>query len=140
MVVGPIEADLAGAHVSARAVMSAHRAATGWPSAPRPVRSSDLLPERALAGDGHARRQLVDEVYRALEEHPSMLATLDAYADAGGSVEGTARALFVHANTVRYRLRQITEVTGYDPAVGREGLTLRIAMILGRQATTRSAL
>jgi hypothetical protein len=63
VVVGPVTADLAHASASARAALSAHRAASGWPDAPRPVASRDLLPERALAGDGHARRHLVDEVY-----------------------------------------------------------------------------
>ena len=55
---------------SARGALSAHRAATGWPEAPRPVRADDLLPERALAGDGHARRHLVEEVFLPLVERP----------------------------------------------------------------------
>ena len=59
------------AHGSARAALSAHRAAVGWPDAPRPVRSDELLPERALAGDGHARRQLVEEVYLPLLAAPA---------------------------------------------------------------------
>ena len=62
--------DLSRGPRSARAALSAHRAATGWPEAPRPVRSDDLLPERALAGDGHARRHLVDEVYLPLAARP----------------------------------------------------------------------
>ncbi len=63
VVVGPVTDDLSAAHLSARAALSAHRAASGWPEAPRPVHSDDLLPERVLAGDGHARRHLVDEVF-----------------------------------------------------------------------------
>ena len=35
-----------------------------------PVLSDELLPERALAGDGHARRHLVDEVYLPLRPGP----------------------------------------------------------------------
>ena len=66
VVVGPVSADLGGAYVSARAATAAHRAATGWPEAPRPVLSVELLPERALAGDGHARRYLVEEVFLPL--------------------------------------------------------------------------
>ena len=91
----------------------AHRSAAGWPDAPRPVRSDDLLPERALAGDGHARRQLVDDLYLPLlRARGTLIETLSAYFDHGGSVEGTGRALFVHPNTVRYRLRQVGELTG----------------------------
>ena len=52
----------------------------GWPDAPRPVRSDELLPERALAGDGHARRHLVDEVYLPLlRARATLIETLAAY-------------------------------------------------------------
>ena len=107
--------DLSAAHLSARAALSAHRAASGWPEAPRPVHSDDLLPERVLAGDGHARRHLVDEVYLPLTEAKgTLIDTLSAYFESGSSMEATARALFVHPNTVRYRLRQTADLTGYS--------------------------
>ena len=70
VVVGPAVNDLEHAHVSARGALSAHRAAAGWPEAPRPVRADELLAERALAGDGHARRHLVEEVYLPLPQRP----------------------------------------------------------------------
>ncbi len=135
VVVGPVVDDLAGASVSARAALSAHRAASGWPEAPRPVRSSDLLPERALAGDGHARRHLVEEIYLPLAQaRGTLIETLAAYFDHGASLEATARALFVHPNTVRYRLRQAGELTGYSPTDARDAFTLAIALVLGRQS------
>lgn len=135
VVVGPVTEDLSHAHLSARAALSAYRAASGWPEAPRPVRSSDLLPERALAGDGHARRHLVEEVYLPLlEARGTLIDTLAAYFETGSSLEATSRALFVHANTVRYRLRQVADVTGYTPAHHRDALTLQIALVLGRQS------
>lgn len=135
VVVGPVAADLAQAHVSARAALSAHRAAAGWPEAPRPVRSADLLPERVLAGDGHARRHLVDEVYLPLARaRGTLIETLAAYYQHGSSIEATARALFVHPNTVRYRLRQVAELTGLSPGHARDAFTLEIALVLGRQS------
>jgi hypothetical protein len=135
VVVGPVTADLAHASASARAALSAHRAASGWPDAPRPVESRDLLPERALAGDGHARRHLVDDVYLPLvATRGALLETLGAWFEHGSSIEGTARALFVHPNTVRYRLRQIADVTGWSPTRPREAFALQLALILGRQS------
>lgn len=135
VVVGPVAEDLGRAHVSARAALSAHRSAGGWPEAPRPVRSSELLPERALAGDGHARRHLVEEVYLPLvRARGTLIETLAAYFHHGASIEATARALFVHANTVRYRLRQVADLTGYAPAQSRDAFTLEIALVLGRQS------
>jgi sugar diacid utilization regulator len=135
VVVGPVASDLAQAYGSARAALSAHRAAVGWPEAPRPVRSSDLLPERALAGDGHARRQLVEEVYLPLAQaRGTLIETIAAYFQHGSSIEATGRALFVHANTVRYRLRQVAELTGFSPTDARDAFTLEIALVLGRQS------
>jgi sugar diacid utilization regulator len=135
VVVGPPADDLTSAHVSARAALSGLRAAVGWPDAPRPVSSDDLLPERVLAGDGHARRHLVDEVFVPLRQAKgALIDTLTAYFQQGQSLEATARALYVHPNTVRYRLRQAAELTGLSATDAREGLTLQLALVLGRQA------
>jgi len=61
-----------------------------------------------------------------------LLETLVTFLDQGLSVEAAARALFVHANTVRYRLRRIQEVTGYSPTDPRDAYALRLALTLGR--------
>ena len=71
LVVGPVVDGIAAAGRSARAAISGFRAAAAWPDAPRPVAADDLLPERALAGDPVARRQLVDEVYAPLADVPA---------------------------------------------------------------------
>ncbi|WP_372734659.1 PucR family transcriptional regulator [Nocardioides sp.] len=135
VVTGPAADDLGSASASARAAVSGHRAAAGWPDAPRPALSDDLLAERALAGDGHARRHLVEEVYLPLVHARGALAeTLSAWLRTGGSIEGAARELFCHANTVRYRLRQVADVTGLTPGHPRDAFTLEIALVLGRQS------
>ncbi|MGZ5418587.1 MAG: PucR family transcriptional regulator [Nocardioides sp.] len=133
VVVGPLVPDLVHANVSARAAVAGLRAAPGWPEAPRPVTSDDLLPERALSGDGHARRQLVQEVFvPLLEAGDPTLDTVSAYLDHGGSIEATARSMFVHANTVRYRLKRAAEVTGLAVSDPRQAYTYRVALTLGR--------
>jgi DNA-binding PucR family transcriptional regulator len=135
VVAGPTADGLAHAHQSARAALAAYRAAPGWPQAPRPALSEDYLPERALAGDGHARRHLVDTVYRPLvDARSTLIETLSAYFATGGSLEATARALFVHPNTVRYRLRQVADLTGRVATEPRDALILQIALVLGRQS------
>ena len=116
VVVGPAVPTLDEATESARAALAGFRAAPAWPAAPRPVAAADLLPERALAGDSEARRGCgrtsTAPLVRAGGE---LLETLDAFFAAGGVLESAARALFVHPNTVRYRLRRIGEVTGFSP-------------------------
>jgi DNA-binding PucR family transcriptional regulator len=97
------------------------------------VSSDDLLPERALAGDQSALAQLVAEVYLPLEEaRGTLVETLESWFDNGGSIEATARALFVHPNTVRYRLRQAGDLTGLTPSRPRDAYALRVGLTLGR--------
>lgn len=135
VVSGPTADSLATAHLSARAALAGLRAAAGWPDAPRPVAATELLPERVLAGDGHARRHLVEEIYLPLAAgRGALVETLAAYLDSGGSLEATGRRLFIHPNTVRYRLRQVADLTGLHPARPREAFTLQIALALGRQS------
>ena len=138
--IGPPVEHLMEAAASTREALSGYRAAAGWPEAPRPVSSHDLLPERALAGDGHARRALARELYDPLRAAGGgLLETLVTFLDPGSSVEAAARALFVHANTVRYRLRRIHEVTGYSPTDPRDAYALRLALTLGRLLKPRTA-
>jgi DNA-binding PucR family transcriptional regulator len=42
--------------------------------------------------------------------------TLEAWLDALGDVRAAAAALFIHPNTLRYRLRRLEEVSGLDLA------------------------
>lgn len=133
VVIGPTVSDLLSATGSAQAAAAGLRACGAWPDAPRPVLADDLLPERALAGDVHARTQLVEEIYEPLDEAGSaLLDTLSVYLEQASSLEGAARMLFVHPNTVRYRLRRVTDITGYAPSDVRSAFTLRIALALGR--------
>jgi DNA-binding PucR family transcriptional regulator len=133
MVVGPAAPDLLSATRSARGAIAGLQAAAAWPDAPRPVLADDLLPERALSGDGLARRKLVEEIYIPLAEAGSpLLETLATYLEQASSLEAAARILFVHPNTVRYRLRRVTDITGYAPTQTRSAFTLQIALALGR--------
>jgi hypothetical protein len=133
LVVGPVVADLNSAASSAAAALAGMRAAHAWPDAPRPVLASDLLPERALDGDEAARAELVEDIYEPLLSGGSALIdTVMTYLEQGFSLEATARLLFVHPNTVRYRLRRVTDLTGLSPARGRMGFTLWVAIVLGR--------
>ncbi|MDT7581186.1 MAG: hypothetical protein QOK35_2450 [Pseudonocardiales bacterium] len=133
VVVGPTAADLVGAHASAREALAGLRAAPGRPDAPRPVAADDLLPERALGGDPAAHRRLVDTIVTPLATAAGeLLRTLAAYVEAGGSLGSCARALYVHPNTVRYRLRRIGELTGHSPTDPRDAFVLRTALVVAR--------
>jgi len=139
VVIGPAAADLNSAAPSAAAALAGLRAAAAWPDAPRPVLAAELLPERALDGDQTARAELIHDIYEPLLSGGSALIdTVTAYLEQGFSLEATARILFVHPNTVRYRLRRVSELTGLLPARGRDGFTLWVAIILGRLVHKRT--
>jgi DNA-binding PucR family transcriptional regulator len=79
-----------------------------------------------------ARRTLVTTVYEPLRDHQlDLLGTVWAYFETGHSLEATARELFVHPNTVRYRLKKVIDVVNWDPGNPRDALTLHLAIILG---------
>jgi DNA-binding PucR family transcriptional regulator len=135
VIAGPLVRDLRSASVSARAALAALRAAPAWPDAPRPSGADDLLPERALDGDPDARAALISDVYEPLVGGGiALLDTLTTYLEQGSSLEATARLMFVHPKTVRYRLRRVAELTDYTPSAGRDGFTLWVAITLGRLA------
>lgn len=130
---GPAAPGLAAASRSAAEALSAYRVAHAWPAAPPLVESSELLPERVLAGDAAAAEILRREVYTPLAASSApLLETLDSYIAHGGSLEPAARSLFVHPNTMRYRLRRVADATGRDPWSARDMLTLTVALVLGR--------
>lgn len=151
---GPVRHGVAGAVATLGAALTTLQAApalaagspidgtgvTGTRTA-RPVRgvallrAEDALPERALLGDPDARRELVDVVYGSLAgtnpDDPTML-TVSTFLSSGGSLETTARALNVHPNTVRYRLKRAADSTGWDATDPREAYVLTTAIALGR--------
>lgn len=137
LVLGHEVPSLVDAARSARAALAGFAVAKSWRNAPRPVLADDLLPERALAGDPLARATLITRIYQPLRDHSGeLLLTLWAYLDNGRSLEATARELFVHANTVRYRLKRISEIIGWDATGAREALILQTALIVGSIADT----
>ena len=141
VVVGPLVPRLVDAPRSSRESLAGFRAAVAWPDAPRPVAAADLLPERALDGDADAIGHLVDDVYlRLVAEDLTLVDTLTAYLERTGSLEGAARELFVHPNTVRYRLRRVADITGLTATLPRDAWSLRLALTLGRLAEDSPAL
>lgn len=136
VVLGPPVPALVDAGQSARAALAGFAVARAWRGAPRPVEADDLLPERALAGDVLAKHTLIERIYRPLQVHSTdLVTTLWSYLDNGRSLEATARELFVHPNTVRYRLKRVSEVIGWDATGPREALILQTALILGSIGT-----
>ena len=132
VVTGPVAGDVADAGSVTQEALGALAVVSAWPQAPRPVAAADLLAERAVAGEDRARAHLIEEVYAPLAASGTLLSTVSAFLDSGGALEATGRALFVHPNTVRYRLRRVADICGQSPLDARGAFVLRLALTLGR--------
>jgi DNA-binding PucR family transcriptional regulator len=94
--------------------------------------ADELLPERALAGDALAKSTLIETYYSPLaNSSQELLQTLRKYLECGRSLEATSKVLFVHANTVRYRLKRVFEEVNADPTDARTAFVLQVAITLG---------
>jgi len=90
----------------------------------------ELLSARVLNGDRAALRPLIDKLKTEIRD--DVRSTLAVYLEQAPTIEGCARQMFVHVNTVRYRLKRVAEVTGFDPINPQDALALRLALMLGR--------
>ncbi|NBH06814.1 PucR family transcriptional regulator [Amycolatopsis sp. SID8362] len=101
-----------------RALHLARTALAGLPPGKPEVRAFGSSPLAAfLAYDPDEGQRLAVDVLGAVLDQPAeerdiLLETLHAYITCGGSSDRAAQALHCHANTVRYRLRRIKELTG----------------------------
>ena len=132
VVVGPVGPDLRG---GARQRPRRARPGCAPPRLARgpPARRGRRPPARAGAGGRRrGRAPGSSRSSRRSRGRAELRRTLEVYVEGGGALEACARALFVHPNTVRYRLRRVGEITGLAPTDPRDALVLRTAVIVGR--------
>lgn len=98
------------------------------------VRYADLGVLRVLLpfADRPEMRDFANDVLEPLRSHDAetgsdLMETLASYCDAGCSIEGAARALDQHPNTVRYRLDKVAKVTGLSYKVREQREQLSVA-------------
>ncbi|MEY3966745.1 MAG: hypothetical protein RLZ96_271 [Actinomycetota bacterium] len=132
LILGTAVGTISEAPKSAKSALAAHAVAKASSKQPRPLLADELLPERALAGDSLARSTLLERYYYPLAaSNPELLETLKTYLECGRSLEQTSKTLFVHANTVRYRLKRIFEEISADATEPRTAFVLQVALLLG---------
>jgi len=97
-----------------------------------------LLP--AMSEDPGELERFYAETIQPLSDYDDqyeteLVATVEAYLDNDGNVAATAKQLFTHRHTVRYRLERVRELCGHDVSAteGREklGLGLKAMRVLG---------
>lgn len=141
LVLGPTVLSVSDASRSANAALSAYAVAGTASRMHRPTRADSLLSERALAGDPVAKQTIHENFYIPLaDSQTDLMPTLRAYLELGRSLEATSKELFVHANTVRYRLKKIEEIIEVDPTEPGTAFLLQIAIVLGSINDSESGL
>lgn len=80
----------------------------------------------------HDRELFIKRVFRNCEENEvdEWMDLLRCYTENNGSITRSAEALFIHKNTLQYRLSKLKEVTGYDPRNIKEAIPLYISMLI----------
>ncbi|MCC3293918.1 PucR family transcriptional regulator ligand-binding domain-containing protein [Arthrobacter sp. zg-Y411] len=89
--------------------------------------SSRDVPLADLAAEALDPLEAFDRTHGA-----QLIPTLEAYLLHNGSVAAVAADLGLHRNTVRYRLSQVAELTGHDPAVTADRVHLYLALNVRR--------
>jgi purine catabolism regulator len=69
------------------------------------------------------------------QHRSSLVQTLDAYFDHHGNISQTAESLFIHRNTLLYRLERIQELTGQDLSQANMRLAMQLALKLWQLQT-----
>jgi DNA-binding PucR family transcriptional regulator len=92
---------------------------------------------RTEPGKAEYYRELLKPLQRYdREHHGDLVKTLNAYLRHGGNSTHTATALYLHRNSLRYRLARIQALTGLDPDDPDTRLALQVALVLLAESTT----
>ncbi|MEU2253585.1 helix-turn-helix domain-containing protein [Nocardia xishanensis] len=105
-------------------------------AAPGLYRFKDLALEYQLSRPGPGRDLLVSVLDR-LEEHPELLETLHVHVGNHYNRRASAKALYIHVNTLDNRLRRIAAVLGFDPCHP-SGIPYMRAALLARELSADS--
>ena len=78
------------------------------------------------------REEFVNGIFRNCDpdQKKEIIQCLKSYIKNNGSISKVAEELFVHKNTLQYRLTKMKNLTGYDPRNLKEAVPLAVAIIL----------
>lgn len=78
------------------------------------------------------KQEYIQKVFKNIDANQlgEYIEFLDKYFQNNGSITKTAKELYVHKNTVQYRVKRIKTLTGYDPRNIKDSAILYLAIIL----------
>lgn len=141
--VGPVSPDIGGLEGSYREAVEALGLGRQIHGDSFVVQLGDLsiyrllcqLPESELVR--HRDENLAGLLDYDRRHHGNLLVTLEAYIEHGGNRAETARTLFVHYNTLRYRLEQIEQLTDATERTPTRRMSIELSLYAHRLLTAR---
>ena len=95
---------------------------------------SELLKEIPLDQSRKICQEMLKELaYPDNEFHKELRKTLEAYLECGCSITETTRKLFIHRNTVRYRIKKCEEILGMEISVEEPYFDLQLCLKLSEK-------
>jgi len=80
------------------------------------------------------QKEIIKETFYSVKDikgkriNETLFKTLNAFFDNSLSISKTSKSIYVHRNTLLYRLRRVKEITGLDPKNFDDAVRLRIAL------------
>ncbi|QGQ46290.1 CdaR family transcriptional regulator [Metabacillus sediminilitoris] len=86
--------------------------------------------------DEDLKKRFLERIFPTIDA--KVIETLQAFFQCNFNITETASKLFIHRNTLIYRLKKIKEETGYDPQVFKDSVPLQLAiwMYVNKLSTT----
>lgn len=134
----PAASGLAGVPHAARLAAAAARALPPDTAGPRPL--DDLWLDVFAAQAPEIADELAARVWAPLRDTPEadrLADTVRVHLAGTGSVADTAAALYVHRNTVQFRLNRFREITGRDVRIPRDAAVVALALRAATRAPAR---
>ena len=73
-------------------------------------------------------KEYEEKIFGDLEEEEMLLTTLNTFFKENMSISKTAEKLYIHRNTLTFRLKRIRQITGLSPAVFHDAMKLYLAL------------
>ena len=78
----------------------------------------------------YSKKDFINKIFQGLSEREisDIIPLLKIYFDTNGSLNETSEKLFIHKNTLQYKLKKLAEQTGHDPRILTDAALFYIAI------------
>ncbi|MFV2050796.1 helix-turn-helix domain-containing protein [Metabacillus litoralis] len=93
----------------------------------------DVLPTLIMRAPSMLRKEILSNHFLEIIEDKELLHTIEAFFQSNLNASSTAKRLFIHRNSLQYRLEKLLEKTGLDIRIFSNAAFIFLAIILAQQ-------